>query len=70
MKLSLAITYLLSLFLLFAQVSWARVKLVALPEREATVTLKASGTEAHMPTLHNVEQRRPSVMTSSDVRMG
>jgi hypothetical protein len=37
MKLSLAVTYLLSLFLLFAQVSWARVKLVALPEREATV---------------------------------
>lgn len=41
-----------------------------LAEREATVTVKASGTEAHLPTLHNVEQRRPPVMTSSDVRMG
>ncbi len=41
-----------------------------LAEREATVTLKAGGTEAHVPTLHNVEQRRPSVMTSSDVRLG
>lgn len=37
MKLSLSVAYLLSLLLLFAQVSWARVKLVALPEREATV---------------------------------
>jgi hypothetical protein len=41
-----------------------------LAEREATVTVKASGTEAHIPTLHNVEQRRPPVMTSSDVRLG
>lgn len=41
-----------------------------LAEREATVTVKASGTEAHLPTLHNVEQRRPAVMTSSDVRLG
>ncbi len=41
-----------------------------LAEREATVTLKASGTEAHLPMLHNVEQRRPPVMTSSDVRLG
>ena len=41
-----------------------------LAEREATVTLKAGGTEAHIPTLHNVEQRRPPVMTSSDVRLG
>lgn len=41
-----------------------------LAAREATVTLKASGMEAHIPTLHNVEQRRPSVMTSSDVRQG
>jgi hypothetical protein len=41
-----------------------------LAEREATVTLKASGTEAHVPTLHNVEQRRPPAMTSSDVRLG
>jgi hypothetical protein len=41
-----------------------------LAEREATVTLKATGTEAHIPTLHNVEQRRPPVMTSSDVRLG
>lgn len=41
-----------------------------LAEREATVTLKATGTEAHLPTLHNVEQRRPPVMTSSDVRLG
>jgi hypothetical protein len=41
-----------------------------LAEREATVTVKAGGTEAHIPTLHNVEQRRPSVMTSSDVRLG
>ena len=41
-----------------------------LAEREATVTVKASGTEAHIPGLHNVEQRRPSVMTSSDVRLG
>jgi hypothetical protein len=41
-----------------------------LAEREATVTIKAGGTEAHLPTLHNVEQRRPAVMTSSDVRLG
>ncbi len=41
-----------------------------LAEREATVTVKAGGTEAHIPTLHNVEQRRPPVMTSSDVRLG
>ena len=41
-----------------------------LAEREATVTLKAGGTEAHLPTLHNVEQRRPPAMTSSDVRQG
>jgi hypothetical protein len=41
-----------------------------LAAREATVTLKASGTEAHLPMLHNVEQRRPPVMTSSDVRLG
>jgi len=41
-----------------------------LAEREATVTVKAGGTEAHIPTLHNVEQRRPPVMTSSDVRRG
>lgn len=41
-----------------------------LAEREATVTIKASGTEAHLPMLHNVEQRRPPVMTSSDVRLG
>jgi hypothetical protein len=41
-----------------------------LAEREATVTLKAGGTEAHLPTLHNVEQRRPPAMTSSDVRLG
>jgi hypothetical protein len=41
-----------------------------LAEREATVTVKATGSEAHIPTLHNVEQRRPSVMTSSDVRLG
>lgn len=41
-----------------------------LAQREATVTLKAGGTEAHVPTLHNVEQRRPAVMTSSDVRLG
>lgn len=41
-----------------------------LAEREATVTIKAGGTEAHLPTLHNVEQRRPPVMTSSDVRLG
>jgi hypothetical protein len=41
-----------------------------LAKREATVTLKAWGMEAHIPTLHNVEQRRPSVMTSSDVRLG
>ncbi len=41
-----------------------------LAEREATVTVKAGGTEAHIPTLHNVEQRRPTVMTSSDVRLG
>ncbi len=41
-----------------------------LAEREATVTVKAGGTEAHVPTLHNVEQRRPSIMTSSDVRLG
>jgi hypothetical protein len=41
-----------------------------LAEREATTTIKASGTEAHIPMLHNVEQRRPSVMTSSDVRLG
>jgi hypothetical protein len=41
-----------------------------LAEREATVTMKAGGTEAHVPTLHNVEQRRPAVMTSSDVRLG
>ena len=32
------------------------------------MTLKAGGTEAHLPTLHNVEQRRPPAMTSSDVR--
>jgi hypothetical protein len=41
-----------------------------LAEREATVTVKAGGTEAHVPTLHNVEQRRPTAMTSSDVRLG
>jgi hypothetical protein len=41
-----------------------------LAEREATVTVKAGGTEAHIPTLHNVEMRRPPVMTSSDVRLG
>ena len=41
-----------------------------LAAREATVTLKARGTEAHVPMLHNVEQRRPSRMTSSDVRRG
>lgn len=41
-----------------------------LAEREATVTVKAGGTEAHIPTLHNVEQRRPAIMTSSDVRLG
>ncbi len=41
-----------------------------LAEREATVTVKAGGTEAHIPTLHNVEQRRPAAMTSSDVRLG
>jgi hypothetical protein len=41
-----------------------------LAEREATVTVKAGGTEAHIPTLHNVEQRRPPAMTSSDVRQG
>ncbi len=41
-----------------------------LAEREATVTVKATGTEAHIPMLHNVEQRRPAVMTSSDVRLG
>jgi hypothetical protein len=41
-----------------------------LAEREATVTVKAGGTEAHVPTLHNVEQRRPPAMTSSDVRLG
>jgi hypothetical protein len=41
-----------------------------LAEREATVTIKAGGSEAHVPTLHNVEQRRPPVMTSSDVRIG
>jgi len=41
-----------------------------LASREATVTLKATGMEAHLPTLHNVEQRRPTVMTSSDVRLG
>jgi hypothetical protein len=41
-----------------------------LAEREATVTVKAGGTEAHIPTLHNVEQRRPQMMTSSDVRLG
>ncbi len=41
-----------------------------LASREATVTLKATGMEAHLPTLHNVEQRRPAVMTSSDVRLG
>jgi hypothetical protein len=41
-----------------------------LAAREATVTLKAGGMEAHIPTLHNVEQRRPTVMTSSDVRQG
>jgi hypothetical protein len=41
-----------------------------LAEREATVTVKAGGTEAHIPTLHSVEMRRPSVMTSSDVRLG
>jgi len=41
-----------------------------LAQREATVTVKAGGTEAHIPMLHNVEQRRPPVMTSSDVRLG
>jgi hypothetical protein len=41
-----------------------------LAEREATVTVKATGTEAHLPMLHNVEMRRPPVMTSSDVRLG
>jgi hypothetical protein len=41
-----------------------------LAEREATVTVKTGGTEAHIPTLHNVEMRRPPVMTSSDVRLG
>jgi hypothetical protein len=41
-----------------------------LAEREATVIIKAGGTEAHIPSLHNVEQRRPAVMTSSDVRLG
>ena len=41
-----------------------------LAEREATVTVKAGGTEAHIPSLHNVEMRRPPVMTSSDVRLG
>jgi hypothetical protein len=41
-----------------------------LAEREATVTVKAGGTEAHIPTLHNVDQRRPPAMTSSDVRLG
>ena len=41
-----------------------------LAEREATLTIKAGGTEAHVPSLRNVEQRRPAVMTSSDVRLG
>ncbi len=41
-----------------------------LAERDATVTIKARGTQAHIPSLHNVEQRRPSAMTSSDVRLG
>jgi hypothetical protein len=41
-----------------------------LAAREATVTLKARGTQAHVPMLHNVEQRRPPRMTSSDVRLG
>jgi len=41
-----------------------------LAEREATVTIKAGGTEAHVPSLHNVEQRRPAAMTSNDVRLG
>jgi hypothetical protein len=41
-----------------------------LAAREATTTVKAKGTESHMPMLHNVEQRRPARMTSSDVRRG
>jgi hypothetical protein len=41
-----------------------------LAEREATTTVKAAGTESHVPMLHNVEQRRPTAMTSSDVRLG
>jgi hypothetical protein len=41
-----------------------------LAEREATVTIKAGGTEAHIPSLHNVEMHRPPAMTSSDVRLG
>ncbi len=41
-----------------------------LAAREAAVTLRAKGTESHCPMLHNVEQRRPARMTSSDVRRG
>jgi hypothetical protein len=41
-----------------------------LAAREATMTLKAKGTESHCPMLHNVVQRRPARMTSSDVRRG
>ena len=42
--------------------------------KESPDTLRAKGTEAHLPMLHNVEQRhedgRPPLMTSSDVRLG
>ncbi len=42
--------------------------------RQLTDTDRAKGTEAHLPMLHNVEQRveenEPPPMTSSDVRLG
>lgn len=45
----------------------------ALAKREATVTTRAKGTEAHLPMLHNVaepDERTAARLGSSDVRLG